>query len=86
MKFQTKLLWVQKPLRIRSDEIDGFIKIYAGIKHLVLFGSGWHNEILKVLDRSEKISITDSINQNFARIKIDSYTYLPIEKMVGDLC
>ena len=41
---------------------------------------------MKVLDRSEKISITDSINQNFARIKIDSYTYLLIEKMVGDLC
>ena len=43
-------------------------------------------KFMKVLDRSEKISITDSINQNFARIKIDSYTYLPIEKMVGDLC
>ena len=27
-----------KPLRIRFDEIDGFIKIYDGIRYLVLFG------------------------------------------------
>ena len=27
-----------KPLRIRFDEIDGFIKIYDGIRYLVLLG------------------------------------------------
>ena len=27
-----------KPLRIRFDEIDGFIKIYDGNRYLVLFG------------------------------------------------
>ena len=26
-----------KPLRIRFDEIDGFIKIYDGIRYLILF-------------------------------------------------
>ena len=34
-----------KPLRIRLDEIDGFIKIYDGIRHLVLFCPGWYDEI-----------------------------------------
>ena len=29
-----------KPLHIRFDEIDGSIKIYDGIRYLVLFGSG----------------------------------------------
>ena len=30
---------------------------------------------------SEKSSITDSINHNFTRIRIDSYNYLPTEKI-----
>ena len=34
-----------KPLRIRFDEIDGFIKIYDGIRYLVLFASVLYNEI-----------------------------------------
>ena len=31
---------------------------------------------------SEKSGITDSINHNFGRIRIDSYDYLPIEKIL----
>ena len=31
---------------------------------------------------SEKSGITDSINQNFGKIRIDSYNSLPIEKML----
>ena len=37
-----------KPLRIRYDEIDGFIKIHSGIRSLVLFNCGWFH---KVCDR-----------------------------------
>ena len=33
------------PLRIMFDEIDGFIKIYDGIRHLVLFGGDFYDEI-----------------------------------------
>ena len=33
------------PLRIRFDEIDGFIKIYDGIRYLVLFSKRWYDEI-----------------------------------------
>ena len=54
-----------KPLRIRYDEIDGFIKISNKIWYLVLFDDWWD----KTCDRikylmSEKNSITDCINHN----------------------
>ena len=65
-----------KPLHIRFDEIDGFGSIYDGIRYLVLFGSGLYDPIFNRI----RYGITDSINHNFARIKIDSYNSLPIEK------
>ena len=34
-----KTLVGPKPLRIRLDKIDGFIKIYDGASYLTLFGS-----------------------------------------------
>ena len=34
-----KTLIDQKPLRIRFDQIDGFIIIYDGTRYLTLFGS-----------------------------------------------
>ena len=63
----------EKPLRIRYDRIDGFIKIHNNIKYLVLFDE-WCE---KICDRikyliSEKSGITDSINHNVARISIQS--------------
>ena len=74
----------EKPLRIRYDEIDGFIKIHNGIRYLVLFDCGWLD---KICDRikyliSEKNGITDSFNHYFARIRIYSYNSLPIEKIL----
>ena len=70
-------------LRIRFDEIDGFIKIYDRVRYLVFFGRRWYDEIcdgMKYLI-SVKSGITDSINHNFARIGIASYNSLPIEKI-----
>ena len=67
-----------KPLRIRFDEIDGFVKIYGGIRYLVLFDSGLCHAIYNRI--SEKSGIKDSINHDFARIRIDSSNSLPIEK------
>ena len=34
-----------KPLRIMLNQIDVFIKIYNGIRYLVLFDYGWCNKI-----------------------------------------
>ena len=71
------------PLCIRFDEIDGFIKIYDVIRYLVLSGSGYYDKIYDSIKYliSKKSGITDSINCNFARIRIDSYNSLPIEKI-----
>ena len=53
-----------KPLPIRFDEIDGFIKIYDGIRYLVLFGPeryvAIYNRIRSLI--SEKSVITDIIS------------------------
>ena len=72
------------PFRIRYDQIDGFIKIHDGIRYLVLFDCGWFD---KICDRikylvSEKSGISESINSNFGRIRIDSYNSLPIEEIM----
>ena len=64
----------EKPFRIWLDKIDRFIKIDDIIKHLVLFK--WKSE-------REKSGIKDSINHNFARIRIDSYNSLPMEKLLA---
>ena len=72
-------------MHIRFDEIDRFTKTYDGIRYLAIIGS--HMWYEKIFDRiryliSEKSGITDIINHNFARIRIDSYKSLPIEKIV----
>ena len=57
-----------KPLHIRFDKIGGFVKIYDGIRYLVLFSHFWYDEIydrIRYLIR-EKSGITNSINHNFA--------------------
>ena len=72
------------PLRVRFDKIDGYIKIHDRIRYLVLFGHGWYDEIcdrIKYLI-SKKSGIADSTNHNFARIRIDLHTSLPIEKIL----
>ena len=71
-----------KPLRIRFDKIDEFIKIYDGTRYLVLFSP---ERCDPIYDRirylvSEKNDITYSISHNFATIRIDSYNSLPIKK------
>ena len=51
------------------------MKIYDQIRYLLLFSNSWYD---KICDRikyliSRKSGITDSINHNFARTRIDSY-------------
>ena len=83
MTFHTKLLWVKKPFCIKFDKIDGFIKIYDPTGYLLLFGNEKYDAIydeIRYLTSEKKNGITYSISHNFARIKIDSYNSLPIEK------
>ena len=73
-----------KPLRITFDKIDGFIKIHDKIRYLVLFDYSYCDKICDKIKYliSEKSGITDSINHNLGRIRIDSYDSLPTEKIL----
>ena len=68
-----------KPLRIRFDKIDVFIRIYYGTRYLVLFGSekfdAIHNRIRYLI--SLKSSITYVSSHYYVKIKVDSYDSLP---------
>ena len=61
-------------MRIRFNEVNGCIKIYDGIRYLVLFPSERYNKIYdRVRDHiSKRSDVTDiGINYNFPRIRID---------------
>ena len=70
-------------MHIWFEKIDGFIKIYDGIRYLLLFDPESYDETYNRITYliSEKSGITDIINHNFARIRIDSYNSLPIENI-----
>ena len=77
-----------KPFPIKFNKVDGLIKIYNGIRYLELSNSYDTNYRVynKIFDEinyliTEKSDDKYSINHNFARIKIDSYNSLPIEKV-----
>ena len=58
-------------MRIRFDKIDWFIRVYYGIKYLVLFGSEKNDSIYNRIRylTSVKSSITYVISHNYAKIK-----------------
>ena len=71
------------PMRIRFNEIDGFIKIYDGIRYSVFYSCLYDkicNRIKYLI--GENSGITDSVNYIFAKIGIDSCNSLPIEKIL----
>ena len=85
MTFHIKLQLVQKPLRIRFVKIDGSTRLLDGeIKHRVLIGYGLFDKICDRIQylRGGKSGITDSINHNFRKIRICSYNYFFIEKIL----
>ena len=74
-----------KPLRITFDRIDGFIMVLdSKIKQLVLFDYGLFDKICDKIKYliSKKSAITNIINYNFGRIRIDSYNSIPIKKIL----
>ena len=64
------------------DKVNGFIRVYNGIRYLILFGpekdDAIHNRIRYLI--SAKSGITYVISYNYVRIKVDSYNSLPLEK------
>ena len=71
----------EKPLLIQIDKIGGFIKIYNAIRCLILLKYNEISDKSKYII-SEQSGIIDNINCNLARIRVDSYTSLPIEKYI----
>ena len=77
-----KSLIDNKPLHIRYDKIDGFIRVYDGTRYLVLFGGEKYQFIYGGIRYliSVQNDITFIISHNYATIKVDSYDSLPLEK------
>ena len=73
-----------KPLRIRVDKIDVFIRVYDGTGYLVLFGSEKYDSIYDRIRylTSVKSDITSIISHNYATTNVYSYDSLRLEKAV----
>ena len=77
-----KTLIGSKPLRIIFNKIDGFVRIYDGTRYLTLFGTEKYDAIygrIKYLV-SLRSSIACIFSHYIAKIKVDSYDSLPVEK------
>ena len=77
-----------KPLRITFDKTDGFIKIHDKIRYLVLFDYSYSDKVcykIRYLIREES-GIIDSINHNFARIRIDASDSFTYQKNIDFSC
>ena len=83
MMFHIKLWLVQNYCALRFDKIDEVFRVYNRAKHLALFGP---EKYIAIYNRirypiSQKSGITYVFSHNYARLKVDSYDFLPIEKV-----
>ena len=77
-----KSLIDSKPLSIRFNKIDGFIRVYDGTRYLVLIGSEKYDSIYDRIRYliNVKSAITYIISHNYVTIKVNSYDSSPLEK------
>ena len=80
--FLHKILIGAQPLRIRFDRIDEFIKVYDRTRYLVWLGGDkydfFYNRSRYLIGMTS--CITYVIYHNYAKIKVDSYDSLSLEK------
>ena len=79
-----KTLIDPKLFRVIVDKIDGLIRLDDGTRYLTLFGSEKYDAIydrIKYLI-SLKNGIAYIFSYYFTKIKVDSYDFLPIEKIL----
>ena len=77
MTFHIKLQQVQNHGAlglIKQMELLGFVVVNLGIQYYLIMDC-----LIKLIEKS---GITESINHNFGKIRIDSYNSLPIEKIL----
>ena len=77
--FSYKTLIGTNLLCIRFDKTDGFIRVYNGIRDLVLFGDEKYDLIYNRIRYfiGEKSGIAYVISLYYANINVDLYDYLP---------
>ena len=70
-----------KPLCVRFEKKDGFIRVYDGARYLVLFGSEKYDFIYNRIryHMEGRSSIKYAISHGYAKIKVDSFYSLPLE-------
>ena len=71
-----------KPLRVRFYKADEFVRVYDGARYLVLF---WDEKYDFICNRIAylirvKSGITYVFSHNYAKIKVNSYHSLTLEK------
>ena len=71
-----------KLLYIRFNKIDGCITVYNGARYLVLFGLEKYDVIYNRIRhlKCQKRGMTYVFSHYYAKIKVDSYDSLPLEK------
>ena len=79
-----KTLFGSKALRIRFDEVDEFIRVYDGIRYLVLFCPEKYDVIYNTTRYliTQKVALNMFFSHNYAKIKVNSYDSLPQEKNI----
>ena len=75
-----KTLIGAKPLPIRFDKIDGFIRVYNGTRYLIIFGAEnrIYNKIRYLIGVQSGVLYVFS--HSYTRIKVDSHDSLSLEK------
>ena len=60
-------LFSSKPLHIRFDEVDDIIRVYDGIRYLILFGSEKYDSIYNIIRhlRSQKMILQIFVKENW---------------------
>ena len=77
-------LFGSKPLRVRFDRINGFIRVYDRIKYFASFISEKYDVICNRIRYfvGQKSCIMYGFSHNYAKIKVISYDSLHLEKML----
>ena len=70
-----------RPLQIRFNKTNGFIRVYDGTRYLVLFGGEKYDFIYNRISYfiGVKCGITYVISHSYTKIKVDSYDSLRLE-------
>ena len=74
-----KTFAVAKPLCIRFNKTDGFIRVYDGTRYLVFGAEKYDLLDYRIKNLGIKNGITYVVSHNYAKIKVDSYDSLPLD-------